>query len=94
MKQAKLAQALALTLCQGLGIKTITALLNQVPLAQLFTLNQDELCTLGLQENVAANLASTDWSRIEHILAYCQRQQIHVVSLFSPEYPEQLKEIL
>ncbi|NKC20475.1 MULTISPECIES: DNA-processing protein DprA [Pseudoalteromonas] len=93
MKQTEQAQALALTLCQGLGIKTITALLNQVPLAQLFALSQVELCKLGLQENVAANLACTDWSRIEHILTYCQRQQIHVVSLFSPEYPEQLKEI-
>ncbi|PCK30240.1 DNA-processing protein DprA [Pseudoalteromonas piscicida] len=93
MEHSKLAQALALTLCQGLGTKTIMALLSHLPLSHLFTMDQSGLCALGLSESVATNLIHTDWSRVERIMAYCERHQIHIVSMFCLGYPEQLKEI-
>lgn len=93
MKYSEQKCVLALALCQGLGVKTVLALLKKLSLNELFTLGKPELCALGLSEQVANNLLHTDWSKIDSISTFCQNQQIHILTIFSSAYPTQLKEI-
>lgn len=93
MKYSEQSCVLALALCQGLGVKTVLALLKKLSLDELFTLGKPELCAFGLSEQVANNLLHTDWSKIDSISTFCQNQQIHILTIFSSAYPTQLKEI-
>ncbi|WP_440054628.1 DNA-processing protein DprA [Pseudoalteromonas sp. T1lg65] len=93
MAKCTLEYCLALTLCQGIGPKTLTALLHKVSIDELFSLNHSQLVQLGLKQEVATRLLNVDWRYIERVICYCASHNIAIISIFDGQYPELLKQI-
>ena len=93
MEHSNLARSLALMLCPGMGIKTITALLQQIELDKLFSLSKAQLSAMGLSEACAQGIAKCNWHQVEQIISRCQQQNIITISYFDAHYPPLLREI-
>ncbi|MDK2597843.1 DNA-processing protein DprA [Pseudoalteromonas obscura] len=93
MTTISLREALALHLCRGLGVSTILALQQKVPLPDVFTLSKADLCQLGLNEKLAQQLITTDWSHVDRIIEQCTALNIHVIHYFDEQYPAALTHI-
>ncbi|WP_419149104.1 DNA-processing protein DprA [Pseudoalteromonas 'SMAR'] len=93
MEHSNLARSLALMLCPGMGIKTITALLQQIELDKLFSLSKAQLSAMGLSEACAQGIAKCNWHQVEQIISRCQQQNIITISYFDAQYPPLLREI-
>ncbi|MGS0537145.1 DNA-processing protein DprA [Pseudoalteromonas sp. SaAl2] len=89
----KLTHWLAFYLCKGLGVKTLLALVQKLPLADLFTLSHEQLLALGLNQQVATNIVATNWTQVKHYETLINQADIQAISYFDSRYPPLLKEI-
>ncbi|MBQ4834591.1 DNA-processing protein DprA [Pseudoalteromonas sp. MMG010] len=89
----KLEHWIALYLCQGVGIKTLSVLAENLSLDSLFKLSKTDLLALGLNTKQATHLKCTDWQRVKQIKHTLDEQSICAISFFDNEYPQQLKHI-
>ena len=62
----KLTHWLAFYLCKGLGVKTLLALAQKLPLDDLFELTYEQLTVHGLSPQVATTLLATDWLQVDY----------------------------
>ncbi|KZN42102.1 DNA-processing protein DprA [Pseudoalteromonas luteoviolacea] len=86
-------QAVALKLCQGLGVATLLALKQKIALPKLFSIDYAGLLHLGLTEAIAKQLRNVDWHRVDHILALCETQKLQIIHYFDLNYPVTLTHI-
>ncbi|MGB1264077.1 MAG: DNA-protecting protein DprA, partial [Cognaticolwellia sp.] len=89
----KLTHWLAFYLCKGLGVKTLLALAEKVPLENLVDLSYQQLLESGLNQQVATNLVATDWQLVAHYENLLFASDIEVISYFDSRYPPLLKQI-
>ncbi|MCQ8880083.1 DNA-processing protein DprA [Pseudoalteromonas shioyasakiensis] len=89
----KLTHWLAFYLCKGLGVKTLLALAQKLPLADIFTLSHEQLLAMGLNQQVATNLCAIDWAQVKQYETLINQADIQVISYFDTHYPPLLKEI-
>ena len=89
----KLTHWLAFYLCKGLGVKTLLALAQKLPLDDLFELTHEQLTGHGFCPQVATNLLATDWQQVDYYQQIIVNSQITAIDYFDPHYPPLLKEI-
>ena len=84
---------LALLRAPGIGSKTFLNSLNSFLPDQLFFQSRDKLSAIGLKSKSIDFIKSPDWSLIESDLTWLNQADNHVVTIYDPLYPSQLKEI-
>ncbi|KZN60452.1 DNA-processing protein DprA [Pseudoalteromonas luteoviolacea] len=86
-------QALALQLCRGLGVSTLLALKQKIPLPSLFSCDFSDLVQLGLTADIASQLRNVNWSQVDRIIELCDVQGLQIIQFFDSNYPVELTHI-
>lgn len=84
---------LALLRVPGIGGQTLMRLLEHFELDRIFTGSTANLRALGFSDRVISGLQSPDWNLVEQDLLWLSQPDNHVLTLYQPAYPQQLREI-
>ncbi len=77
----------------GLGCRTFLRLLQTHSPEQIFKESACALQALGLKETSVQAIKNPDWIRVEQDMAWLDQSNHCAITLTSPDYPSQLKEI-
>lgn len=85
---------LAATRLSGVGPVKLRSWLTQLTnVRQLFSANTATLIQAGLQAHEIQSIKSIDWKSLETDLAWCEKNQVHILTQEDAAYPPLLREI-